>query len=143
MIGILVELTNFGHGIDAAFAALIGYVAVLLVGAAATWWAHLELKARRKATKPSGLTGLAAPDQDGPAPLARRVDLQPAERGPKVVQVLEGSRAAAAAEPSAKSSCWSARTKPTVGVLSSPLSSTALTNIPPVTPMTTAFNKSR
>ena len=53
VIGILVELTNFGHGIDAAFAALIGYVAVLLVGAAATWWALLELKARRQASKPS------------------------------------------------------------------------------------------
>ena len=53
-IGILVELTNFGNGIDAAFAALIGYVAVLLAGGAATWWAHLELKARREATKPSG-----------------------------------------------------------------------------------------
>jgi hypothetical protein len=53
VIGILVELTNFGHGIDAAFAALIGYVAVLLAGAAATWWAYLELQARRQASKPS------------------------------------------------------------------------------------------
>jgi hypothetical protein len=53
VIGILVELTNFGSGIDAAFAALIGYIAVLLAGAAATWWAHLELKARREVTKPS------------------------------------------------------------------------------------------
>jgi hypothetical protein len=53
VIGILVELTNFGNGIDAAFAALLGYVAVLLVGGAATWWAHLELKARRQASRPS------------------------------------------------------------------------------------------
>lgn len=54
VVGILVQLTNFGNGIDAAFAGLFGSVAVLLMGAAATWWAHIELGARRQASKPSG-----------------------------------------------------------------------------------------
>jgi uncharacterized BrkB/YihY/UPF0761 family membrane protein len=54
VVGILVELTNFGNGIDAAFAALIGDAAVLLVGAAAAWWAYLEWKALHQGSGPSG-----------------------------------------------------------------------------------------
>ena len=42
-IGVLVEISNFGNGIDAAFAGLIGYVAILGIGAAATWWAFKEM----------------------------------------------------------------------------------------------------
>lgn len=38
-IDVLVELGNFGHGIDAAFAGLIGYLAVLPLAGAAGWWA--------------------------------------------------------------------------------------------------------
>lgn len=38
-IDVLVELGNFGHGIDSAFSGLIGYLAVLPVAAAAGWWA--------------------------------------------------------------------------------------------------------
>ena len=70
MIGILVELTNFGHGIDAAFAALIGYVAVLLVGAAATWWALPGVEG-----SPGGEQniGLITPDQ------ARSVPIKPGQ----------------------------------------------------------------
>jgi hypothetical protein len=49
VIGIVVELTNFGGGVDAAFVSLISYAAVLLVGAVDTWWAYLEFKADRKA----------------------------------------------------------------------------------------------
>lgn len=39
-IDVLVELTNFGHGVDAALAGLLGYLAALPVGLAAAWWAH-------------------------------------------------------------------------------------------------------
>ena len=53
LVGVLVELTNFGNGIDAAFAWLIGYLAIFAIGAADTWWAHLELQARREAKKPT------------------------------------------------------------------------------------------
>jgi hypothetical protein len=42
-VGVLVELTNFGNGIDAAFSQLITYLAILLIGAAATWWAFKEM----------------------------------------------------------------------------------------------------
>ena len=35
----LVELANFGHGIDAAFAGLVSRLAALAVAGAATWWA--------------------------------------------------------------------------------------------------------
>ncbi len=65
VVGILVELSNFGNGIDAAFAGLLKYVAVLLIGTAATWWAFLELKARREESKPSGRW---RPDSERPAP---------------------------------------------------------------------------
>jgi hypothetical protein len=41
-VGILVELTNFGNGIDAAFSGLITYLAVLGLGGAATWWAYKQ-----------------------------------------------------------------------------------------------------
>jgi hypothetical protein len=34
-----VELTNFGHGIDAAFTGIVARLAALPVGAAAGWWA--------------------------------------------------------------------------------------------------------
>jgi hypothetical protein len=52
-IGVLVEITNFGNGIDAAFASLLEYLAVFAIGGAETWWAHLELQARREAKKPT------------------------------------------------------------------------------------------
>jgi hypothetical protein len=42
-IGVLVELTDFGNGIDEAFSQLIGYVAVIGMGAAAAWWAFKEM----------------------------------------------------------------------------------------------------
>jgi hypothetical protein len=35
---VVVELTNFGHGIDQAFSALIGYLAVIPIAGAAGWW---------------------------------------------------------------------------------------------------------
>ncbi len=54
LVGVLVELSNFGNGIDEAFAGLIVYLAVLVIGAAETWFAHTELAARREASKPSG-----------------------------------------------------------------------------------------
>ena len=54
LVGVLVELSNFGNGIDEAFAGLIVYLAVLVIGAAETWFAHSELGARREASKPSG-----------------------------------------------------------------------------------------
>jgi hypothetical protein len=38
-VDVLVELGNFGHGIDAAFSGLIGYLAVLPLAVAAGWWA--------------------------------------------------------------------------------------------------------
>jgi hypothetical protein len=37
--GVLVELTNFGHGIDAAVAGIIARLAVVPVAVAAGWWA--------------------------------------------------------------------------------------------------------
>jgi hypothetical protein len=49
-VGILVELASFGHGINAALSGLIGYLGVLPVAAAATWWAyrlHSSLHGRR------------------------------------------------------------------------------------------------
>ena len=39
-IDLLVELTNFGHGIDAALSGLVSYAAVLPLAAVSTWWAH-------------------------------------------------------------------------------------------------------
>jgi hypothetical protein len=42
VVGILVELTDFGNGIDAAFSLLINYVAILGLGGAATWLAVVE-----------------------------------------------------------------------------------------------------
>ncbi len=42
LIGVLVELTNFGNGIDAAFASLLNYLALVGVGAAETWLAFKE-----------------------------------------------------------------------------------------------------
>ena len=40
VIGILVELVNFGHGIDQALSGLVGYLAVLPIAAASGWWAY-------------------------------------------------------------------------------------------------------
>lgn len=42
VIDALVELTNFGHGIDAAFSAIIAYLGVLAIGVPAVWWAWKE-----------------------------------------------------------------------------------------------------
>jgi hypothetical protein len=39
-IDLLVELTNFGHGIDAALSGLVGYAAVLPLAGVSVWWAH-------------------------------------------------------------------------------------------------------
>ena len=39
-IDVLVELTNFGHGIDAAFSGLIAHAAALPLAAVAAWWAE-------------------------------------------------------------------------------------------------------
>ncbi|HVA73107.1 MAG TPA: hypothetical protein VNF71_00900 [Acidimicrobiales bacterium] len=38
----VVELANFGHGILAALAALLGYLGTLVLAAAAAWWANRE-----------------------------------------------------------------------------------------------------
>jgi hypothetical protein len=38
VVGVLIELTNFGNGIDSAFAGLINYLAVLVLGGAAILW---------------------------------------------------------------------------------------------------------
>ena len=54
LVGVLVELSDFGNGIDQAFAGLIVYLAVLVIGAAETWFAHTELAARRATSRPSG-----------------------------------------------------------------------------------------
>jgi hypothetical protein len=43
VVGILVELTNFGNGIDASFSGLITYLAILGLGGAATWWAYKQM----------------------------------------------------------------------------------------------------
>jgi hypothetical protein len=48
-IDLLIELTSFGGGIDAAFSALIGYAAVLPIAAATAWWA-LQETGKRSAT---------------------------------------------------------------------------------------------
>jgi hypothetical protein len=39
-IDMLVELTNFGHGIDVAFAGLLAHAAALPLAAVAAWWAE-------------------------------------------------------------------------------------------------------
>ncbi|MGH9055012.1 MAG: hypothetical protein ACRDYY_03985, partial [Acidimicrobiales bacterium] len=41
-VDFLVELTNFGHGIDAALSGLVAYAGVLPLAAAAMWWAHRQ-----------------------------------------------------------------------------------------------------
>ncbi len=38
-LGTLVELANFGHGVDAAFAGVVARLAAVAVAGAATWWA--------------------------------------------------------------------------------------------------------
>ena len=43
LIGVLVELSDFGNGIDAAFSGLIGYLSVFGIAAAAVWWAFKEI----------------------------------------------------------------------------------------------------
>ncbi|HEY2428366.1 MAG TPA: hypothetical protein VGI06_05520, partial [Acidimicrobiales bacterium] len=47
-LDVLVEMANFGHGIDRALAGLFGYLGVVAVASAAAWWAHLESKAVRE-----------------------------------------------------------------------------------------------
>jgi hypothetical protein len=42
VVGILVELTNFGNGIDTSFSGLFTYLAVLGLGGAAMWWAYRQ-----------------------------------------------------------------------------------------------------
>jgi multisubunit Na+/H+ antiporter MnhF subunit len=39
-IDVLVELTNFGHGIDVAFSGLLAHAAALPLAAVAAWWAE-------------------------------------------------------------------------------------------------------
>ncbi len=46
-LDVLVELANFGHGIDRALAGLVGYLGVIALAGAAAWWAHLESRAVR------------------------------------------------------------------------------------------------
>ena len=43
LVGVLVELSNFGNGIDSAFSALINYLALVGVGGAATWLGFKQL----------------------------------------------------------------------------------------------------
>jgi hypothetical protein len=43
VVGVLVEISNFGNGIDTSFAGLIEYLAIFGIGAAATWWAFKEI----------------------------------------------------------------------------------------------------
>ncbi len=50
-IGVLVELTNFGNGIDLAFSGLISYAGTFIIGTATTWWAYWELHRQREARK--------------------------------------------------------------------------------------------
>jgi hypothetical protein len=40
VIDVLVELTNFGNGIDDALSGLVSYLAVIPLAAAAGWWAN-------------------------------------------------------------------------------------------------------
>lgn len=40
VIDFLTELTDFGHGVDAALSGLVGYAAAIPLAAAAAWWAH-------------------------------------------------------------------------------------------------------
>jgi hypothetical protein len=47
VVGILVELTNFGNSVNTSFSGLITYLAVLGLGGAAVWWAY------RQTSKPS------------------------------------------------------------------------------------------
>jgi hypothetical protein len=42
-LSVVVELTNFGHGLDQAFSGLIAYLAVVPIAGAALWWSlHLR-----------------------------------------------------------------------------------------------------
>jgi hypothetical protein len=42
LVGVLVELSNFGNGIDAAFSSLLSFLALVGIGAAETWLAFRE-----------------------------------------------------------------------------------------------------
>ena len=42
LINFVVELTNFGNGVNSAFGGLLAYLAVLPVAAVAAWWVHAE-----------------------------------------------------------------------------------------------------
>jgi hypothetical protein len=46
-LDVLVELANFGHGIDRALAGLLGYLGVIGLAGATAWWAHRESQATR------------------------------------------------------------------------------------------------
>ena len=50
---VLVELSNFGHGIDRAVAGLLGYVGVIGLAGIAAWWAHRESQATRTRATPT------------------------------------------------------------------------------------------
>jgi hypothetical protein len=41
-VGVLVELSNFGNGIDSSFSGLINYLGIMVLGLAGTWWAFRE-----------------------------------------------------------------------------------------------------
>jgi hypothetical protein len=43
LVGVLIQLTNFGNGIDSAFAALINDLALVGLGGAATWLGFKQL----------------------------------------------------------------------------------------------------
>lgn len=45
LLGILVELANFGHGIDAAFTGIVGRIGAAAVSGAALWWARRAYQA--------------------------------------------------------------------------------------------------
>jgi hypothetical protein len=64
VIDLIVELTNFGNGINAAFGGLIAYLAVLPVAGVSAWWVHAER---------SGARAAALADEAAPAEEASRV----------------------------------------------------------------------
>ena len=58
-LDVLVELANFGHGIDRAVAGILGYIGAMALAAAAAWWAHREseINRQRRAHEPTARTG--------------------------------------------------------------------------------------
>ena len=47
-LDVLVELADFGHGIDRALAGLVGYAGVMVLSSGAAWWAYRERKTSRR-----------------------------------------------------------------------------------------------